>query len=202
MSQLSLFASQGRGEALIDDASGRIVHIPDAIDTATAYAWFDELLANIDWQANRRLMYEREVDVPRLMAHVSAHDPSLPNALREALDCVRRLDGSPFNSIGMNLYRDGRDSVAPHNDKLHHMVEGMPVMLLSLGATRDMVIRGKRAPHRRIVLPLHAGSLLSMDWTSQFHYDHGIPKTKDAVGPRISLAFRVRPADGAWGSGR
>jgi len=147
-------------------------------------------------------MYEREVDVPRLMAHVSTADPSLSATLQSALEVVRRHYDAPFNSIGMNLYRDGRDSVAPHNDKLQQMVSGMPVVLLSLGATRDMVIRGKQPPHRRIVLPLQAGSLLSMDWTCQFHYDHGIPKTSQVMGPRISLAFRVRPAEGTWGAGR
>jgi len=202
MNQLSLFASQGHGEVLIDDASGRIVHIANAIDPVTAARWFDELHANVAWHADRRLMYDREVDVPRLLAHRSLNDPELPGCLRDALTLTQRYEDAPFNSIGLNLYRDGNDSVAPHNDKVAQLVPDMPIVLLSLGATRQMVIRGKHAPHRRIVLDLRAGDVLTMDWTCQFHYDHGIPKTRQTVGPRISVAFRVRPSDGAWGGGR
>jgi alkylated DNA repair dioxygenase AlkB len=202
MNQLSLFASQPHGEVLVDDATGRIVHIADAVDVATAARWFDELHARIAWHADRRLMYDREVDVPRLLAHRSLSDPELPGSLRDALALVRRHEDAPFNSIGLNLYRDGNDSVAPHNDKVAQLVPHMPIVLLSLGATRQMVIRGKQAPHRRIVLDLHAGDMLTMDWTTQFHYDHGIPKTRTTVGPRISAAFRVRPSDGTWGNGQ
>jgi alkylated DNA repair dioxygenase AlkB len=54
-----------------------------------------------------------------------------------------------------------------------------------------MVIRRKKAPYRRLAIDLEAGSLLVMSWTSQRHYDHGVPKESGAVGPRISLAFRV-----------
>lgn len=202
MNQPSLFASQGQGEVLVDDASGRIVHIPDAVDAATATRWFDELYAKVAWRADRRLMYDREVDVPRLLAHRSLKDPGLPDSLRDALLVVRRYNEAPFNSIGLNLYRDGNDSVAPHNDKVAELVPDMPIVLLSLGATRQMVIRGKQAPHRRIVLDLRAGDVLTMDWACQFHYDHGIPKTRETVGPRISAAFRVRPSDGTWGIGQ
>lgn len=202
MNQPSLFASQGHGEVLVDDASGRVVHIPGAIDASTAARWFDDLHATIAWRSDRRLMYDREVDVPRLLAHRSLDDPQLPESLRDALALIGRYDKAPFNSIGLNLYRDGNDSVAPHNDKVAELVPDMPIALLSLGATRQMVIRGKQAPHRRIVLDLRAGDVLMMDWACQFHYDHGIPKTRQAVGPRISVAFRVRPVGGAWGVGR
>jgi alkylated DNA repair dioxygenase AlkB len=202
MSQSSLFASQGQGEVLVDDASGRIVHIPGAVDAPTAARWFDDLYAKVGWRADRRLMYDREVDVPRLLAHRSLDDPELPGSLRDALQVMRRYEDVPFNSIGLNLYRDGNDSVAPHNDKVAELVPEQPIVLLSLGATRQMVIRGKQAPHRRIVLDLQAGDVLTMDWACQFHYDHGIPKTRDTVGPRISVAFRVRPSGDAWGGSR
>jgi alkylated DNA repair dioxygenase AlkB len=138
-------------------------------------------------------MYEREVDVPRLRAHFDLDDPALPVPLREALVAVRDAVDAPFTSVGLNLYRDERDSVAPHNDKLEDLVRDQPIALLSLGATREMVIRAKRPPRRVLHLDLEAGSLLLMDYSSQFHYDHGIPKQRAPMGPRISLAFRVRP---------
>ena len=97
----------------------------------------------------------------------------------------------PFNSVGLHLYRDGRDSVAPHNDHLYEIREGFPIALLSLGATRRMTIRAKAAPRRSLHVDLETGSLLVMDYAT--HYTHGVPKTTAAIGERISLAFRVKP---------
>ena len=102
--------------------------------------------------------------------------------------------GVPFNSVGLNFYRDGRDSVAPHNDHLDEIVEGFPIALVSLGGTRRMTIRSKKPPRRVLHLDLEPGSLLMMSYATQLHYTHGVPKTVDPVGPRISLAFRVKPA--------
>jgi alkylated DNA repair dioxygenase AlkB len=101
--------------------------------------------------------------------------------------------GVPFNSVGLNLYRDGRDSVAPHNDHLYDIREGFPIALLSLGTTRRMTIRAKAAPRRVMHVDLETGSLLVMDYAKQIHYTHGVPKTRAAIGERISLAFRVKP---------
>ena len=142
-------------------------------------------------------MYDREVDVPRLTGHyhLPSFDPTSqpPRAILEAAGEVTARTGVPFTSVGLNLYRDGRDSVAPHNDHLYEIVEGHPIGLLSLGATRRMTIRAKEPPRRVLHVDLEAGSLLMMSWATQLHYTHGVPKTKDAVGERISLAFRVKP---------
>ena len=98
-----------------------------------------------------------------------------------------------FGGVGLAYYRDGRDSVAPHNDHLNELVEGFPIGLLSLGATRRMTIRTKEAPRRSLFVDLERGSLLMMSYATQFHYTHGVPKAAHAVGERISLAFRVKP---------
>jgi len=89
MAQLTLFDS---GEKLlVDDERGRITYILEVIDAATAAEWFDELRAAVQWRSERRLMYEREVDVPRLMAHYRLDPPpaSTPPALVNR--CVRQL---------------------------------------------------------------------------------------------------------------
>ncbi|MGN6706310.1 MAG: alpha-ketoglutarate-dependent dioxygenase AlkB [Rhodanobacter sp.] len=190
MIQLSLF---DRGpQTLLDDASGRIVLTPELVDGDTARRWFGELHAGIAWKSGTRLMYEREVEVPRLRGHFRVADPALPAALREALAAVTRAVDAPFDSIGLNLYRDQHDSVAPHNDKLTELVRGQPIALLSLGATRRMTIRAKQPLRRVLHVDLEAGSLLLMSWETQLHYDHAIPKQRTPVGPRISLASRVR----------
>jgi alkylated DNA repair dioxygenase AlkB len=143
----------------------------------------------------RREMYDREVDVPRLIGHYWLDPPAAdtPQAILAAAARVTTHLGVPFNAVGLNLYRSGRDSVAPHNDHLYELREGFPIALVSLGATRRMTIRAKTPPRRTTHLDLEPGSLFVMDYTTQLHYTHGVPKTDEAVGERISLAFRVKP---------
>jgi len=139
-------------------------------------------------------MYDREVDVPRLLGHYRL-DPAPPSTPPAILDAAARVTARldvPFNSVGLNLYRNGRDSVAPHNDHLYDIRKGFPIALLSLGATRRMTIRTKAAPRRSMHIDLEPGSLLVMDYETQLHYTHAVPKTTDDVGERISLAFRVK----------
>jgi alkylated DNA repair dioxygenase AlkB len=178
---------------LVEDAEGGVVYQPRLIDDARAQRWFERLRDEVPWQAQRRPMYDRVVDVPRLTAGFRLDSAQLPEPLREAAAVLQRRTGVPFNAVGLNFYRDGRDSVAPHNDKLHILVPRHPIALISLGAVRRMTIRAKQPPRAAIHVDLEPGSLLLMSYESQLRYEHGVPKTRDAVGPRISLAFRVRP---------
>ena len=195
MSQLPLFA-QARETVLVDDARGRIVYTPDFLSADVARAWFDEVRDAVAWEAQRRWMYDREVDVPRLVGHfrLTPEEADMPDAIRAAARRVIAATGVAFTSVGLNFYRDGRDSVAAHNDHLDEIAPGCPIALLSLGATRRMTIRAKAVPRRLFHVDLAAGSLLVMSYETQLHYTHGVPKTNASVGPRISLAFRVRPA--------
>jgi alkylated DNA repair dioxygenase AlkB len=194
MSQLPLFES--REAVLVDGAKGRIVYTPGFVAPAVADAWFRELRAGVAWRTQRRRMYDRDVDVPRLTAHFRLDDPDLvpPGAIRAAAQRVLASTEVPFTSVGLNLYRDEHDSVAPHNDHLDEIATGFPIALMSLGAVRRMVIRAKEPPRRARHVDLEPGSLLLMSYETQLHYTHGVPKTAAPVGERISLAFRVKPA--------
>ena len=198
MSQMSLFAPPSE-TVLVNDVRGRVAYTSAFVSAAVADVWFAELCELVPWKTQRRRMYDRDVDVPRLTAHyrLASDEPGVPDAIRAAADAVTAGTGVPFNSVGLNFYRDGHDSVAPHNDHLHEIVRGFPIVLLSLGATRRMTIRAKEPPRRVFHVDLVAGSLLLMSYETQLHYTHGIPKTRDPVGGRISLAFRVRPLDDA-----
>lgn len=204
MAQLSLFEwSEG---VVADDEGGRITYTPRFVAGPVAQAWFAELRTGVSWKAERRRMYDRDVDVPRLTAHFHLAPEDLeaeppPGAIMQAAQHVIASTAVPFNSVGLNWYRSGRDSVAPHNDHLDTIVEGFPIGLLSLGATRRMTIRGKKAPRRVFHIDLEGGSLLMMSHATQLHYTHGIPKTVEPVGERISLAFRVKPARGPSANG-
>lgn len=183
------------GERLLaDDERGRITYIPGLLEAEVAAAWFTELRDAVNWRTERRMMYDREVDVPRLMGHYRLDPPpaNTPAPIRDAAMRVSDRLGIRFNSVGLNRYRDGRDSVAPHNDHLNELQEGYPIALLSLGAVRRMTVRAKEKPPRVIHVDLEPGSLFVMDYATQIHYTHAIPKTSEAVGERISLAFRVK----------
>jgi alkylated DNA repair dioxygenase AlkB len=195
MSQIPLFAGTSE-TVLVNDELGRIAYTSAFLPAEVARDWFAELREAVTWKTQRRQMYDREVDVPRLLAHfrLAPEEGPAPDTIRLAVGKVATVTGVPFNSVGLNFYRDGRDSVAPHSDHLDEIVHGFPIALLSLGATRRMTIRAKEPPKRVLHVDLAAGSLLVMSYETQLHYTHGIPKTKEPVGPRISLAFRVKPA--------
>jgi alkylated DNA repair dioxygenase AlkB len=201
VAQLTLFES---GERMLADGDrGRITYTPGFVDPATAEAWLNELRSGVSWREMRRQMYDREVDVPRLVGHYWLDAPAsdIPHAILSAAARVTTRLGVPFNAVGLNLYRDGRDSVAPHNDHLYELREGFPIALVSLGSTRRMTIRTKAAPRRTTHIDLEPGSLFVMDYVTQLHYTHGVPKTDDPVGERISLAFRVKPERTKSGTG-
>ena len=194
MAQLGLFESAET--LLVDDDRGRISYTPRFVESAVADAWFVEVRTGVSWRAERRMMYDREVDVPRLVGHFHL-DPapaSAPGAILEASRRVTEKLNVPFNSVGLNLYRDGHDSVAPHNDHLNEIRKGFPIALVSLGVARRMTVRAKAQPRRVIHVDLEPGSLFVMDYETQLHYTHGVPKTTEPVGERISLAFRVKRA--------
>ena len=182
-------------QMLVKDEEGGVFYRPGVIEPARAARWFGTLRDNVDWKSMRRPMYDRVVDVPRLVASYRLDAPSLPDPLPDIVARMCREFGEPFNTVGLNFYRDGRDSVAPHNDKLHTLVPGHPIALLSLGSSRRMVIRAKAAPRTTIRIDLEPGSVLMMSHLSQLHYDHGIPKVRGDVPARMSLAFRVRPEE-------
>jgi alkylated DNA repair dioxygenase AlkB len=197
---LDLFAPTE--QQLVADAEGGVRYWPGFAGPCDADHWFSTLHALADWTAQRRTMYDRVVDVPRLTAtyRIDAVPGSLP--LADILARVQDVVPAPYNSVGLNLYRDGRDSVAMHHDKLGMLEPGHPIALVSLGAARRMLLRRKddaspgpaRAARRQALrVDLEHGSLLAMSHASQRTHEHGIPKTALPVGPRMSLVFRVRP---------
>lgn len=177
---------------LFDDAEGGARYWPSIVSPDVAHAWFETLMA-LEWQSMRRPMYDREVDVPRLLFHRRLDDPACPSLLGDILREVRARVDAPFSAAGLNLYRDGRDSVAMHGDKLHQIRGRQPIAIVSLGNVRRMNIRARGGARERIAIDLAPGSLLVMSHASQSTHEHGVPKTARPVGPRMSVVYRVRP---------
>jgi len=178
---------------VLDGNLGKVQYFADCVPAAIAQVWFETLRDEVPWSSFRRVMYEHEVDVPRLVATFALDAPDLPEPVHAARAVAERLSAHAFNSVGMNRYRHRNDSVAPHNDRLDDLVRGAPIALLSLGSTRRFTMTTKNTPRRHLHLDLEPGSLLVMSYDTQLHLDHSVPKTRTPVGERISLAFRDRP---------
>jgi alkylated DNA repair dioxygenase AlkB len=157
---------------------------------------FEALVRDVPWHAERRVMYDSVVDVPRLTCFYGEADP-LPHPrlveLREALsDHYEAELGERFASAGLCLYRDGRDSVAWHGDRIgRSRDQDTMVAIVSLGSTRELALRPRGGGHSRR-LSLDHGDLVVMGGSCQRTWDHSIPKVTAPVGPRMSIQFRVR----------
>ena len=158
---------------------------------------FDELMGVVPWRAERRQMYDRVLDVPRLVSfHDLVHDeaphPALKQIRRRLNDIYAGELGEPFTTAGLCLYRDGNDSVAWHGDTIgRSSTEDTMVAILSLGATRTFALR-PRGGGRSLRVQHRHGDLLVMGGSCQRTWEHAIPKTTRPTGPRISIQFRPR----------
>lgn len=159
-----------------------------------ADAVFASLVADVPWRAERRQMYERVVDVPRLVRFYG-QGQQLPHPLltqaREALSGHYAAElGEDFVSAGLCFYRDGSDSVAWHGDTIgRSKSEDTMVAIVSFGSPRPLVLR-PRGGGESLRFPVGHGDLLVMGGSCQRTWEHAIPKTARAVGPRISVQFR------------
>lgn len=161
--------------------------VPEADDV------FATLVADVPWRAERRQMYDRVVDVPRLVHTYMVGDPLPHHVLDEARDALSEHYlpelGEPFRTAGCCYYRDGRDSVAWHGDtigrgKLHDTM----VAIVSLGDPRKLHLR-PRTGGDAVVVEMGHGDLVVMGGSCQRTWEHAVPKVASA-GPRISVQFR------------
>jgi alkylated DNA repair dioxygenase AlkB len=180
------FAAARRIE-LGDDAW--IDHVPGWVRGAGAL--FAQIVDTAPWEQRRVYMYERMVDEPRLTAWYGKAliDPSLPEIVSEIAGALTRRYGRTFDAVGAALYRDGRDSVAWHGDRIPLDIVDPIVAIVSLGSGRTLRMRRKQAHADARSFPLGPGDLFVMGGSSQRTWEHSVPKVARA-GPRCSLQFR------------
>jgi alkylated DNA repair dioxygenase AlkB len=159
-------------------------------------ALFTGLVDSVPWRAERRQMYERVVDVPRLLSWYGEDDVLPDPVLTEARAALNRHYreelGERFVTAGLCYYRDGRDSVAWHGDTIGRgRREDTMVAILSLGTPRKLMLRPRGGGDTR-GFALGHGDLIVMGGSCQRTWEHAIPKTSRHVGPRISVQFRPR----------
>jgi alkylated DNA repair dioxygenase AlkB len=161
-----------------------------------ADALLRRLMDAVPWRAEKRHMYDRVVDVPRLLCFCDEGeplpDPMLGDTMRALNDHYGEELGEPFRTVGLCLYRDGRDSVAWHGDTIGRgKTEDTMVAIVSVGAPRALLLR-PRGGGRALRHDLGHGDLIVMGGSCQRTWEHAIPKTARACGPRISIQFRPR----------
>ena len=153
----------------------------------------DAMLTRVPWRAERREMYEQVVDVPRLVHRYDRGEPLPHPALeeaREALSAHYRPElGEPFVTAGCCYYRDGRDSVAWHGDRIGRgRSADTMVAIVSVGDPRRLMLR-PRGGGTSISVTMGHGDLVVMGGSCQRTWDHSVPKVAHA-GPRVSVQFR------------
>jgi alkylated DNA repair dioxygenase AlkB len=169
-----------------------IEHLPEWIKGSDQL--FQRLLHAVPWRAERRRMFDRELDVPRLVAFYEDGQPLPDPALARIGDGLsayyRPVLGEPFRTVGLCLYRDGSDSVAWHGDRIgRSRTEDTLVAIVSLGAPRPFRLRPKGGGRSR-KFELGRGDLLVMGGSCQRTWEHSVPKVSSVDGPRISLQIR------------
>lgn len=163
------------------------------IDTCSGWLkgadhWLDELRDTLPWRAGRRRMYDRVVDVPRLVAHFdrNAGGPP-PCGLDSLVTAFERHYARPFPTVGCNWYRDGNDSVAWHADKVQRPGDSI-VAIIGVGERRPFLVRPASGGSARKWL-IGDGDLIVLGGTIQAGWQHAVPKVK-AAGERISIMVR------------
>jgi alkylated DNA repair dioxygenase AlkB len=172
------------------DARSWVDHVPGWVNGSDEL--FAELLDRTDWRQRSRHMYDRKVAEPRLTASWRADsdeglEPPLLELMRRALS---DRYGVELDSMGLNLYRDGTDSVAWHRDRIAKEIPEPIVAIVSIGEPRKFLLRPREGKVRRArTFLLGRGDLLVSGGASQREWEHSVPKVAQA-GPRISITFR------------
>lgn len=169
------------GESWVDHAPGWL-RGSDAV--------FAEVAASRRWAQRTRRMYDRRVVEPRLTApwSLESGEPLEPAVLEAVRLALGERYGLAFDSVGFNLYRDGRDGVAWHSDRIVRTIRDPVIALVSLGESRTFLLR-PRGGGRSIPYRLGRGDLLVTGGGTNRRWQHSVPKVARA-GPRISVAYR------------
>jgi len=199
MEQLSFFNVSGQTPGLPKDV---LEYMPGFISSELADSLLSGFISTVPWKQKTIKMYNKEVITPRLSAwygdplslDYSSIGKSIPllwtTELLDLKHVVEAVAGINFNSVLLNYYRDGQDSVAWHSDNETVMGSHPVIASVSFGQVRGFDIRKKTDHRERYTVRLEHGSLLLMKGNLQSMWDHRIGKSNRPMGPRVNLTFR------------
>ena len=148
----------------------------------------DHLAGSVEWHQGRRRMYDRTVDDPRLSCWFRDRDEIPHPAMSEIRATLETRYQVRLGAVGLNYYRDGRDSVAFHRDRELRELDDTLIAIVTLGARRPFLVRPLGGGASRDLAPA-SGDLLVMGGACQQRFEHGVPKLA-RCGPRISMTWR------------
>ena len=198
-SQIQLFTRQTYN---LDLEGADIEYYPEFIADEPAWCLFEHLRKNMAWRQETIRLYDKSYLVPRLScwmgddsldyaySNMTMRSTAWSNAVYELLQKVQTVTGHKFNSVLLNYYRDGQDSVGWHSDDEPELGSNPVIASLSLGANRDFHLKHKSKPLQRRSITLEHGSLLLMQGATQHNWQHQLPKRAKAQG-RVNLTFRT-----------
>jgi len=200
MTPLDLFNVPDNQPEVVKIRNGAYIYVPDFFDQAKSDLYFNSLLKKNEWKQEEMFLYGKTVKFPRLTAWYGdkpytysgiTHTPeNWTDVLLEIRNEIEPLARISFNTVLLNLYRSGRDSISWHSDAEKELGENPIIASVSFGATRKFQLRHKETKEK-IEFELSHGSLLIMKGELQHFWQHQVPKTKKEVGQRINLTFRV-----------
>ncbi len=199
---MSLFPLPTEGARRYEQGGAELVLHPCFLSERRAGELFEALLDLPGWRCDEIRIFGRMRSIPRLhrwfaidrqvycWSGLTMNPEPFPPCLEPVRRRASRAAGVELNTGLGNLYRDGRDSVAWHADDEPELGPRPVIASLSLGAERRFTLRRRDDPGQRVSLSLPPGSLLVMAGETQRWWEHCLPKTKRAVGPRINVTFR------------
>lgn len=178
-----------------------VLFYPNLFSPTESNALLAELLRTVNWQQDFIRLYDKCIPLPRLTAWygntaysysgITMQPQAWTPALLKIKATVEPLAGIKFNSVLLNLYRHGQDSVAWHSDDEPELGKNPVIASVSFGAARRFQFRHRFQKGLKQEILLTHGSLLLMQGTTQHMWQHQIPKTAKVIAPRINLTFRV-----------
>ena len=199
--QQSLFNDPAAERLDLDGAD--VVIYRNYLEADEADRYFNVLRDEVEWKQEEALLFGKRQPIPRLTAwfgdsqgtYTYSGIKMTPTPWTEVLAEIRDRTGmvaaTEFNSVLLNLYRDGQDSVGWHADDEPELGPEPTIGSVSLGATRRFHLRPKDGSLETVSVELHHGNVLVMRGPMQRAWQHQLPKTQRAVGPRINLTFRT-----------
>ncbi len=186
----------------MDRPDAEVILYPRLFSPIEARNFLAQLLREVSWKQEQIKVYGKIHDVPRLTAWYGEPNttyiysgikveasPWLP-ILAEIKNRIEHVSNMTFNSVLLNRYRDGSDSVAWHADDEVELGQNPAIGSVSFGAQRNFQMKHKTDRRQKQNILLENGSYLLMKGTTQHHWLHQIPKSKRAMGERINLTFR------------
>ena len=192
---------QERVDLEMEDAD--VAFIPKFFSPDESNRFLESLFCGIKWKQETARMFGREIQIPRLTAWYGdpgkiyaysgiTHRPHpWTEDLREIKSRIEEVADCTFNSVLINRYRNGKDSVSWHSDDEPELGTNTVIGSVSFGETRRFQFKHKEDPSQRVTIDLVHGSFLLMKGPTQHFWLHQIPKSKNPIGERINLTFRV-----------